>query len=75
MSRWTAEKVSEIKGLTSKTMMDRLEFFEKQIDPLGVEIKKIVRENEDVRLLMSIPGIDYYLASLLSLYTGDVKRF
>ena len=24
---------------------------------------------------MSIPGIDYYLASLLSSYVGDVSRF
>ena len=24
---------------------------------------------------MSIPGIDYYLASLLSSYIGDVSRF
>lgn len=24
---------------------------------------------------MSIPGIDYYLASLLSSYIGDIKRF
>ena len=63
------------KDLVLKTMMDRLEFFEKQIIPLENEIKKTAKESEDVKLLMSIPGIDYYLASLLSSYIGDVSRF
>ena len=56
-------------------MIDRLEFFEKQIIPLEREIKKNAKESEDVKLLLSIPGIDYYLASLLSSYIGDVSRF
>ena len=54
-------------------MMDRLEFLEGQREPLDTEIKKITRDNEDARLLMTIPGIDYYLASLLSSYIGDVN--
>ena len=56
-------------------MIDRLEFLERKREPLDVEIKKIARDSEDVRLLMTIPGIDYYLASLLSSYIGDVNRF
>ena len=63
------------KDLVLKTMIDRLEFFEKQIIPLEREIKKNAKESEDVKLLMSIPGIDYHLASLLSSYIGDVSRF
>ena len=63
------------KDLVLKTMIDRLEFLERQREPLDMEIKKIARDNEDVRLLMTIPGIDYYLASLLSSYIGDVNRF
>ena len=63
------------KDLVLKTMIDRLEFLERKREPLDVEIKKIARDSEDVRLLMTIPGIDYYLASLLSSYIGDVNRF
>ncbi len=63
------------KDLVLRTMIDRLEFLEKQIIPIDAEIKKSAKESEDVKLLMSIPGIDYYLASLLSSYIGDVKRF
>jgi transposase len=63
------------KDIVLTTMIDRLEFFEKQSVSLEVEIKRSAKESEDVKLLMSIPGIDYYLASLLSSYIGNVKRF
>ena len=63
------------KDLVLTTMIERLEFFEKQIIPLEMEIKRSAKKSEDVKLLMSIPGIDYYLASLLSSYIGDVSRF
>ena len=63
------------KDLVLATMLDRLEFFEKQIISLEMEIKRSAKKSEDVKLLMSILGIDYYLASLLSSYIGDVKRF
>ena len=56
-------------------MIDGPEFFEKEREPLDMEIKKIARDNEDVRPLMTITGIDHYLTSLLSSYIGDVYRF
>ena len=68
-------KFNNRKGLVLKTMMERLEFLEGQGDPLNMEIRKIARDNEDVKLLMTIPGIDYYLVSLLLSYIGDVNRF
>ena len=51
------------KELVLTTMLDWLEFFEKQIIPLEREIKKTAKKSEDVKPLMSIPEIDYYLAS------------
>ncbi len=61
--------------LVLKTMLNRLEFFEKQIIPLEEEIKKATKESGGVKLLMSIPGVGYYLASLLCSYMGDINRF
>jgi transposase len=63
------------RDLIMGTMMDRLEFLEQQCIPLEDSVKENVRENVDVKLLMSIPGVDYYLASLLSSFIGDVNRF
>ncbi|MDG7037486.1 MAG: IS110 family transposase [Nitrososphaerota archaeon] len=56
-------------------MMDRLEFFEKQCGPVEMRIRELGREDEYVKLLMTIPGIDYYLASLIVSYMGDPHRF
>ena len=63
------------KDVVLKTMLNRLTFLEDQIPPIEEKIRARARESEDVKLLMTIPGIDYYLASLLSSYIGDVKRF
>jgi transposase len=63
------------RDLILSTMMDRLEFLEQQCIPLEDSVKENAVENDDVKLLMSITGVDYYLASLLSSFIGDVNRF
>lgn len=63
------------KDLVLKTMLDRLSFLQDQIPSLEERIRSMAKDSEDVRLLMSIPGIDYYLASLISSHIGDAKRF
>jgi transposase len=68
-------KFNNDKDVVFKTMLNRLKFLEDQILPIEERIKSRARESEDVKLLMTIPGIDYYLASLLSSYISDVHRF
>ncbi|MDG7037414.1 MAG: IS110 family transposase, partial [Nitrososphaerota archaeon] len=63
------------RDLVVNMMMDRLEFFEKQCGPVEMRIRELSREDEYVKLLMTIPGIDYYLASLITSYIGDPRRF
>jgi len=63
------------RDLILRTMMDRLEFLERQCIPLEDSVRENARVSDDVRLLMSITGVDYYLASLLSSFIGDVERF
>ena len=43
--------------------------------PMLNEIRKIARDSEDIKLFMTISGIDYYLASLISFNIGNVGRF
>ena len=79
-SRGRREAIRSIKfddgrDLVLGTMMDRLAFLEGQCTPLEESIKKGVKESEDVRRLMSIKGVDFYLASLASSYIGDINRF
>jgi len=63
------------RDLILKTMMDRMRFLERQCIPLEDSIRENAKENTDVKLLMSVPGVDYYLASLLCSFIGDVNRF
>ena len=56
-------------------MLERLSFYEQQAFTLDQEIRKNAKVSEDVKLLISIHGIDFYLASLLSSYNGEIKRF
>lgn len=68
-------KFEDDRDLVLKTMIDRLEFMERQCEPLEERIRKNARENRYVKIIMSVPGIDYYLASLYASYIGDPHRF
>jgi transposase len=70
-----ALKFDDDRDLVLQTMMNRLDFLEKQCIPLEDRIRKHARESDDVKLIMTIKGVDYYLASLISSYIGDVNRF
>lgn len=63
------------RDLVIKSMTDRLEFLEEQCIPFEAAIKGRAKENEDVKILMSIQGLDFYLASLLPSFIGDANRF
>jgi transposase len=63
------------RDLVMGTMLDRLEFLERQCRPLEDEVRKAADTDEDVRLLMTIRGVDFYLGSLISSFIGDVNRF
>jgi transposase len=46
-----------------------------QIERLSKELREIAPEDEDVRLLMTIPGVGYYSALLIKSEIGDISRF
>lgn len=53
-------------------VMEPLNF---EVRRLSVELKGLAGIDEDVRLLMTIPGIGYYTALLIKAEIGDVSRF
>lgn len=63
------------RDLVIKSMLDRLEFLEEQCLPFESGIKGRAKLSDDVKIMMSIQGIDFYVASLLSSYIGDINRF
>lgn len=58
-----------------ETMVDHLDNLECQKERLQNEIAKISIKNQQVILLMSIPGIDYYSALIIINEIADVDRF
>jgi transposase len=63
------------RDLVITTMMNKLRFLEEQCPPLEERIRQLAGESDDVKLLMSVQGIDFYSASLYSSFVGDAKRF
>ena len=57
-------KFGSQKYLVLRTMLERLSFYEKQDFTLDLEIRKNAKVSQDVKLLISIPGIDFYLSFL-----------
>ena len=47
----------------------------REIDGLSRELQLMAAGDEDVRLLMTIPGVGYYTALLVKAEVGDVGRF
>lgn len=56
-----------------KSYQETLKTLNTQIDLVNSQIAD--KDSEDVRLLMSIPGIDYYSAVLIHSEIGDISRF
>jgi len=68
-------RFNDNRDLVLGTMMDRLHFLEKQCTPLEDSVRENAKLSDDVKILMTITGVDYYLASLISSFIGDVERF
>jgi transposase len=80
---WSTTGLDELRKLDipshERTIMDCeiavLEHLKKQIEKVESEIKKLAYEEEDVRLLMTLPGVDYNTATAIVAAFGDISRF
>jgi len=52
-----------------------IEVLNGEIRCLSRQLRRLARDDEDVRLLMTIPGVGYYLTLLIKAEIGDVNRF
>jgi transposase len=58
-----------------KSNLQILEAFNEQIRSADIQIAKDAVNEEQAKLLMTMPGVDYYAAMILLSEIGDVKRF
>jgi transposase len=55
--------------------LSQLTYLAEQEEDLQRALAQLATDREDVRLLMSIPGVDYYTAVALVAEIGDIRRF
>jgi transposase len=55
--------------------LDTIEFLNRKIRELDEKVKKVVESDRYAKLLMTVPGISYYSALLISSEISDIKRF
>ncbi len=68
-------ELSWIDRMAMNAYLDTLDMFDKQIESFTAKIASISKEDDRVRLLMTIPGIDYFTALTIISEIVDVKRF
>ena len=56
-------------------LLRQLESVNKEIELVQKQIARIARENDEVKRLMTIPGIDYYSAMIIKNEIGEIDRF
>lgn len=52
-----------------------MELLKEEIRLLSKEHQGLARDDQDVRLLITVPGVDYYIVLLMRAEIGDFSRF
>jgi transposase len=65
---------SEDRAVLARSLR-QLSYLASQEQELQRELAQLAVEREDVRMLMTIPGVDYYTAVALVAEIGDIRRF
>jgi transposase len=75
--RWlkSVELVEPIEQQRMALLLEEGELYQRQVVALTDELAKVGADQEMVRILQSVPGIDYVLALTILAEVGDVKRF
>jgi transposase len=58
-----------------ETLLHHLDEVERQISKIEKRMKEVFHPNEETELLMTMPGVGFILAVVISLEVGDVGRF
>ena len=75
---WTKDGVIWLHGLELAPVESYLRFiglFSEEIKLFSRELQGLAEGDEDVKLLMTIPGVGYYSALLIASEVGDIARF
>jgi len=60
---------------TLKCLLEQLDKVSQQIQRLEKQFKKVFSQNNDIKLLMTLPGVGFILAVVIATEIGDIGRF
>ena len=66
---------SEFTASSLKVILNSLDDLQQQIKNIEEELKKMVADNDNVKLLQTMPGIGPIGATTIAAYTNDMSRF
>lgn len=66
---------SQFTASSLKLTIDILDNLEKEINRVEKQLEEMVRENDTVELLQTVPGIGFIGATTIAAYTEDMERF
>lgn len=69
------QQLEGVDHVVLKTNLALLRTLDEQIEHVTHEIAKTACNQEDIRILMTLPGVDFYSAMVIASEIGDVKRF
>lgn len=61
--------------ITLDVLLRQLNSTNKEMELVQKQIARIAKEDEDIKILMTIPGIDYYSAMIIKNEIGEIERF
>lgn len=68
-------ELPESSQLVLESHLRELGYYKDEIELINIRLAQIAKDDEDVELLMTIPGIDYYSALAILGEIGDISRF
>jgi transposase len=60
---------------TTELLIEELNEIRKKVNAIEDRMKEIFGQTEDIKLLMSMPGVGFILAVVISVEVGDIARF
>ena len=69
------ERLPEQTAWACRTMLEQLEFVQKQIDEQEGRLEALLPRTPEMRLLRTLPGVGLILSAVVALEVGDVGRF
>jgi transposase len=70
-----SSQVTPVDRIILDSSIASIEAINQQIDTVSKEISKYAEDNKDIKILLSITGIDIFSAMLISTEIVDVRRF